>query len=229
MERTMASRVQERPTERTEEEIRLEPLLDDRDFEKLYGMRAWLRDRVRWAAVLGGVVIAFATQIVLTSLGIWVGLITVTPTATGGLPTGLATGLGIWTAIAGLIALFAGGWFAAREAGVAGRGDAMANGLTVWAVSLFLGVVLSSFTSLLGVGSLLGFRFGAGSTGDILSALGLTALPNIPPDQVAAIRSFATNAAGWFVLGAIVSGIAAVLGGFVGARKRTVTVNPPRP
>lgn len=226
----MSSRVEERPRERerVEEELRLEPLLDDRDYEKLYGMRAWLRDRVRWPAVVGGVVLSFATQLILTSLGIWIGLITTTPAPGGTLPTSLATGLGIWTAISGLIALFVGGWFAARMAGVAGRLDGAANGLTVWATTLFLGALLSSFTSLLGVGSLLGFRLGTGGTGDILGALGLTALPNIPADQVAAIRSFATNAAGYFLLGAILSLIAAVLGGYVGARKRTVTVAPPR-
>jgi hypothetical protein len=226
----MGSRIEERPRERerVEEELRLEPLLDDRDYEKLYGMRAWLRDRVRWPAVIGGLVLTFATQLILTSLGIWIGLITTTPSPSGTLPTGLATGLGIWTAISALISLFVGGWFAARMAGVAGRLDGAANGLTVWATSLFLGALLSSFTSLLGVGSLLGFRLGTGGTGDILSALGLTALPNIPADQVAAIRSFATNAAGYFLLGAILSLITAVLGGYVGARKRTVTVAPPR-
>jgi hypothetical protein len=226
----MGSRIEERPRERerVEEELRLEPLLDDRDYEKLYGMRAWLRDRVRWPAVVGGLVLSFATQLILTSLGIWIGLITATPSPSGGLPTSLATGLGIWTAISALISLFVGGWFAARMAGVAGRLDGAANGLTVWATSLFLGALLSSFTSLLGVGSLLGFRLGTGGTGDILGALGLTALPNIPADQVAAIRSFAANAAGYFLLGAILSLITAVLGGYVGARKRTVTVAPPR-
>lgn len=227
----MASRTEERPRERerTEEELRLEPLLEDRDFEKLYGMRAWLRDRVRWPAVTAGVVIAFTTQLILTALGLWIGLITVTPTPGGGLPTGLATGLGIWTAIAALIALFVGAWFAAREAGVAGRYDGVANGITVWATTVFLGALFSSFTSLLGVGSLLGFRLGGGGTGDILGALGLTALPNIPPDQVAAIRSFAANAAGFFLLGAVLSFLAAGLGGYVGARSRRVHVTPPRP
>ncbi len=228
----MASRIEERPRERerTEEELKLEPLLADRDFEKLYGMRAWLRDRVRWQAVLAGIVLAFATQLVLTALALWIGLITVTPTPTGGLPSSLGIGLGIGTAVSALIALFVGGYFAARMAGVAGRMDGALNGLTVWASTLFLGAVLSSFTSLLGVGSLLGFRLGgATGAGDVLSALGLTALPNIPPEQTAAITSFAGSAAGWFLLGAILSLITAVVGGWLGARKRSVTVAPPRP
>lgn len=228
----MASRIEERPRERerVEEELRLEPLLEDRDYEKLYGMRAWLRDRVRWQAVLGGLVLAFATQLVLTALAVWIGLITTAPTPAGTLPTGLGTSLGIGTAISSLVALFVGGYFAARMAGVAGRLDGALNGLTVWATVLFLGALFSSFTSLLGVGSLLGFRLGgATGAGDVLSALGLTALPNIPADQVAAIRSFATNAAGWFLLGAILSLITAVAGGYLGARKRTVHVQQPRP
>ncbi|MGQ9682332.1 MAG: hypothetical protein ACUVX9_07340 [Anaerolineae bacterium] len=228
----MASRIEERPREREriEEELRLEPMLSDRDYEKLYGMRAWLRDRLRWGPVVGGIVLAFATQLVLTALALWIGLLTTVPTATGGLPTGLATSIGIGTAISALVSLFVGGYFAARVAGVAGRLDGALNGLIVWATVLFLGAVLSSFTSLLGVGSLLGFRLGgATGAGDVLSALGLTSLPNIPPDQVAAIQSFATNAAGWFLLGSILSLIAAVAGGYVGARKRTVHVQQPRP
>ena len=226
----MASRIGDQPRERerVEEELRLEPMLEDREFEALYGTRAWLRDRVRLAPVFAGVFWAVAVQIVLLSLGLWVGAITATPTEGGGIPTGLATGLGIWTAISALIALFVGGWFAAHMAGIAGRLDAVLNGITVWGLSIFLGVILSGFTGLLGVGSLLGFRFTPGASGDVLSALNLAALPNIPPDQVQAILSFTASAAGWFLLGAIVSAAAAALGGYVGARRRIVTVAPPR-
>ncbi len=228
----MASRIEERPRERerTEEEIRLEPMLADRDYEKLYGMRAWLRDRLRWQAVLGGIVVAFATQLWLTALALWIGLITVTPTPSGALPSSLGLGLGIGTAISALIALFVGGYFAAAMAGVAGRLDGALNGLTVWATTLFLGALFSSFTSLLGVGSLLGFRIGgATGAGDVISALGLASAANLTPSQVASITTFAGSAAGWFVLGAFLSLITAVVGGWLGARKRSVTVAPPRP
>ena len=227
----MATRFEERPRERerAEEQLRLEPLIEDRDFEKLYGMRAWLRDRVRLGPVFAGVFWAFAVQLVLLALGLWVGAITAVPAPGGAFPTGLATGLGIWTAISALIALFVGGWFAAYMSGVAGKLDGTLNGLTVWGVYLFLGAILSGFTGLLGVSSLLGFRFTPGAPADIVTALNLVTLPgNLTTEQVQNILNFIASAAGWFLLGAILAGLAAALGGWVGARRRTVQL-PSRP
>ncbi len=221
----MATRFEERPREREprEEELRLEPLIEDRDFEKLYGMRAWLRDRVRLAPIFAGVFWAFAVQLVLLALGLWVGAITAAPAPGGAFPTGLATGLGIWTAISALIALFVGGWFAAFMSGVAGKLDGTLNGLTVWGLYLFLGAILSGISGLLGVSSLLGFRFGQGGATDVLTALNLvTVSGTLTTEQVQNILNFIASAAGWFLLGAILAALAAALGGWVGARRRTV-------
>lgn len=227
----MATRFEERPREReriTEEEMRLEPMLADRDYEKLYGMRAWLRDRVRLAPVFAGVFVAFATTIFLTAFGIWVGIITAPVTPAGGLPIGLASGLGVWAGVSTWLALVLGGWYAAHMAGVAGKIDGVLNGVAVWGLFITAGVLLSSFTSLLGVGSLVTFTIGGGNTLDLLRALNLSALATVTPEQAAAIRAAVSDAALFVWIGTGVAAGAAILGGWLGARSRRVGV-PPAP
>jgi hypothetical protein len=225
----MATRYEERPRERErvpEEELRLEPMLADRDYEKLYGMRAWLRDRVRLAPVFAGVFIAFATTIFLTAFGIWVGIITAPVTPTGGLPIGLASGLGVWAGVSTWLALLLGGWYAAHMAGVAGRIDGILNGVAVWGLFITGGVLLSSATSLLGVGSLATFTIGGGSTLDLLRALNLSALATVTPEQATAIRTAVTDASLFVWIGTGVAAGFAVLGGWLGARSRRLSVPP---
>ncbi len=229
----MATRFEERPRERerervTEEEIRLEPMLADRDYEKLYGMRAWLRDRVRLAPVFAGLFVALATNIFLTAIGIWLGFITAPATATGGLPAELGTGLAVWVGVSSVLSLFLGGWYAARMAGVAGRMDGILNGVAVWGLFITIGVVLGGLTTLFGVGSLA--TIAIGTTGfDLLRALNLSALGTVTPEQAASIRSAVTNASLVLWLGTLIAAGAAVAGGYVGARSRRVSVTPPRP
>lgn len=227
----MAGRIEERPREREriEEELRLEPMLEDRDYEKLYGMRAWLRDRVRLAPVFAGLFVAFAANVFLLTLGIWVGIISAPATAAGGIPAEVGTGLAVWTGVASVLSLFLGGWYAARMAGVAGRLDGILNGVAVWATFIFFGVLLGGFTSLLGVGSLATVAFGGGNALDLLRALNLAGLATVTPEQAAAIRGFVSNAALVVWLGTLIAAAAAIAGGYVGARSRRVSVSPPRP
>jgi len=227
----MATRYEERPRERErapEEELRLEPMLGDRDYEKLYGMRAWLRDRVRLAPVFAGLFIAFATQIFLTAFGIWVGIITAPLTPAGGLPVGLAAGLGAWAVVSTWLSVLLGAWYAARMAGVAGRTDGILNGVALWGLFVTGGVLLSSLTTLLGVGSLVSFSIGGGNTLDLLRALNLSALATVTPEQSAAIRAAVSDAALFVSIGTGVAAGFAVLGGWLGARSRRVSVTPPQ-
>lgn len=227
----MANRVQERPRERErmpEEELRLEPMLSDRDFEKLYGSRAWLHDRVRLAPVFAGVFIALATQVFLIAFGIWVGVVTAAIPPTGGIPFGFALGQAIWVGISSWLAIWLGSWYASHMAGVAGKVDGILNGIAVWGLYIAASVFLSTFTTLAGIGSL--FTVTVGGTGglDLLRALNLSGAATVTPDQAAAIRGVISDAAlaVWVLVG--VSAAFAILGGWLGARSRRVNVHGPR-
>jgi len=232
----MASRIEERPREGervaererrlTEEELRLEPMLSDRDYEKLYGVRAWLRDRVRLQSVFAGLFIALATEVFLIAFGIWIGLVTAPVTPTGGIPFGFAIGQAIWLIVSSWLSLLLGGWYAAHMAGVAGMMDGILNGVAVWGLYIVTSVLLGSFSALIGVGSLFSVTIGP-STLDLLRALNLSSATTVTPEQAAAIRAAVTDAAtAVWVFTAVGAGFA-ILGGWLGARSRRVRVLPP--
>lgn len=125
--------------------------------------------RVSWQALFAGLVVTIAVQLLLSTLGAGVGLGMVhshaanTPTASN-----FSTGAGIWWLVSNLIALFFGGYIAARLAGVTVRFDGALHGLVNWAlVTLFTVYLLTT-----AVGGLLG---GASNImGSTLDAAGST-------------------------------------------------------
>ncbi len=234
----MASRIQERPRERErvperemgrapEEELRLEPMLSDRDFEKLYGMRAWMRDRVRLAPAFAALFITIATQVFLVTAGIAIGVITST-TTTGGIAVSFAATSVIWFVVSGWLSLWLGGWYVSHMMGVAGLMDGILNAVAVWGLYIFSSVLLSGISALIGIGSLFSVTIGA-STIDLLRAINLSSAATLTPAQAEAIRTAVASAAGGVAaLTAIGAGFA-ILGAWLGHRTRQVHVRPGRP
>lgn len=125
--------------------------------------------RLSWGAVFAGVVIAVAVQLVLGILGAGIGLTMVDPVE-GTTPgaAGFGIGAGIFWLITTVIALGAGGYAAARVAGVHDRFDALVHGLVVWGVTLILTLYL--LTSV--VGGIIGGAFR--TVGAVAGAAGST-------------------------------------------------------
>jgi len=112
--------------------------------------------RLSWGSILAGVVIAVAVQLVLGILGTGIGLTMVDPVE-GTTPgaAGFGIGAGIYWLITTVIALGAGGYAAARVAGVHERFDALVHGLVVWGVTLILTLYLLTSA----VGGIIGGAF----------------------------------------------------------------------
>lgn len=125
--------------------------------------------RLSWGAVFAGVVIAVAVQLVLGILGAGIGLTMVDPVE-GTTPgaAGFGIGAGIFWLITTVIALGAGGYAAARVAGMHDRFDALVHGLVVWGVTLILTLYL--LTSV--VGGIIGGAFR--TVGAVAGAAGST-------------------------------------------------------
>ncbi|KQM22065.1 hypothetical protein [Novosphingobium sp. Leaf2] len=128
--------------------------------------------RISWGAIFGGVVIAIAVQLVLGILGAGIGLTMVDPVE-GTTPgaSGFGIGGGIYWLITTIVALGAGGYTAARVAGVHERFDALTHGLVVWGVTLILTLYLLTSA----VGGIIGGAFRtvgavAGAAGSTVSA-----------------------------------------------------------
>jgi hypothetical protein len=125
--------------------------------------------RVSWGAIFAGVVMVLAIQLLLSMLGLGIGLSTISP-ASGDTPNGssLGIGAGIWWAVTYLVALFAGGYVAARLAAVVAPLDGALHGLLTWSFTLLVTFYLLSTA----VGSVIGGTFSA--VGGTLSAAGRT-------------------------------------------------------
>ncbi len=126
-------------------------------------------ERISWGAIFAGVVIAVAIQLVLGILGTGIGLTMVDPVE-GTTPgaAGFGIGAGIYWLITTIVALGAGGYAAARVAGVTERFDALIHGLVVWGVTLILTLYLLTSA----VGGIIGGAFR--TVGTVASAAGST-------------------------------------------------------
>jgi hypothetical protein len=185
-------------------------------------------DQVRWGPIVAGLVIALSTQLVLSALGVAIGA---TSIGDSGAPRtdaqGVSVGVGVWSIISLLIALFVGGWTAARTSGRMSRNTALLNGAILWASTLALSAWLLSS----GVSG--AFGIAASNAGSVISQtrqnlpnnpLGTTAgqnTPNIPTISAQQTRDIAGNTAkvSWsFVFGSLLGLAAALIGSVSGFR-----------
>jgi hypothetical protein len=195
------------------------------------------KDRVRWGPIVAGIFSAIATLLILSLLGVAVGL-----TAAAGDPRSAAgatneagnygVGAAIWAGLSTLIAFFVGGFVAGRNQGVLGKGSGWINGALVWAVTIPLLLWLASsgaagFLNAIGF-DLNGF-FNTVNPSNPESPLNPTnpanptnpTSPNNPANNPGAVQNATETArnGAWGTLAALLVGlIAAGLGGLVGGR-----------
>ncbi|MEW6118121.1 MAG: hypothetical protein AB1553_14675 [Nitrospirota bacterium] len=122
--------------------------------------------RISWGAIFAGTIVALVIELLLSLLGLGIGLGTVNPATEENPLGGVGIGAGIWTAISMIVALFAGGWVAARLAGYPRSLTGILHGVVVWGVAtLFsfylmttaLGMLVSGVVGVIGKGiSLIG-------------------------------------------------------------------------
>jgi hypothetical protein len=170
-------------------------------------------DRVRWGPIISGLVVALATQLILSALGAAIGS---TFLAGSGAPRsnapGVGTSLGIWSVISLLIALFIGSWVAARACGPINRNTALLNGAILWATTL----ALSSWLLASGVSG--AFGIAASNAGEVLNQVqqgGVNVPDNAPrvsADQARALADSAARGLWSFTIGSLL-GLAASLAG----------------
>lgn len=96
--------------------------------------------RISWSAVFAGVLVAIVTQMLLTLLGLGIGLSTIDPVTERNPTAGLGTGSAIWYIISSLLALFLGGWVAGRLASAPRLFDGIIHGVLTWCLVTLLTV-----------------------------------------------------------------------------------------
>ena len=105
--------------------------------------REGVQQRISWRALIAGLVIVVAIQLLLATLGAGIGLGMIhqqssnTPDAAN-----FTMGAGLWWLVSNLVALLVGGYLTARLAGVGSRYDGMLHGLVLWALATLVAVYL---------------------------------------------------------------------------------------
>lgn len=90
--------------------------------------------KLSWGAVFAGVLIALVFMLLLNLLGIGIGLGSINPTTEQNPMSGLGTGAIIWWVASNVIAIFAGGYIAAKLSGKPIRSIGVIHGLLTWCV-----------------------------------------------------------------------------------------------
>lgn len=106
--------------------------------------------RLSWGAIWAGLVIATVVQIVLSVLGMAIGLSAYDPGADS--LGGFGIGAAIWFIATAIISLFLGGMALGRLAGILKRKDGVLHGIVMWGMSTLLAVWMVAN----GVGMLVG-------------------------------------------------------------------------
>ena len=132
--------------------------------------------RISWGAIFAGAVLTLVIQIMLSLLGVGIGLATLDPAGNGSPDaTTLGSAGGIWTIVTVLIATFIGAYAAARLSGAGEKTDGVLHGIVTWATSTL--VIVYLLTS--GVSAVIGGTFGAlGSSISSLSSAATSLTPN---------------------------------------------------
>lgn len=152
------------------------------------GAAASLLRRFRWDGVLAGTFVAVATMMLLSALGVAIGL-TYGELGPGG-------GLAYWVVGSAAIGLFAGSWLASRFANLVHIWTAVAHGITIWSLFMIL--------------DRLGIDLIGGMSRFLFAGVGAAALT--PGTN----RDVLMDAGWWFFIGYLIALAAAVLGSVAG-------------
>ena len=173
-------------------------------------------DRVRWAPILAGVAVALASLLVLTVMGLAVGLAAFESDELGG--GTFTTASAIWGIASGLAAFALGGWFAAYTAGVTGSSNGMLNGVMVGVTA----IVLMLWFIGAGLGNLLG-----AVAGNLDAVMNVGQQVAGTADATMVYEQAQSNS--WISLAGLMSAlIASGLGGWIGHRERATLFVPTR-
>ncbi len=193
------------------------------------------RDRVRWGPIWAGLLTALTSLLLLSLLGLAVGLTAVDAERAareGGVPLSTGIGTAIWGALSAILAFLLGGFVAGKTAAIFNRRWGALNGALVFLLAVPVILYLAGTT----IGGLLG------SIGNYAASLNID--PNqvreaaqgaanqaqqgaqqTTPEQVGTAAENARNGAWGTLLAALLGLGASALGGFLGTRNK-VEVDP---
>ncbi|MBI4734076.1 MAG: hypothetical protein HY779_04585 [Rubrobacteridae bacterium] len=181
-------------------------LLRSSDVSKMF----W-STKTNWSSLAAGLLIAIVIQLVLVSISSFMGLGIVGAANVSDLQN-TVTGFSLWVLLCSLIASFAGSYISSRISGNRFTVDGITTGIFVWALFLLAGIILNA----LGVNGLLSYGSNA-----------ISVLRGVEPsggaislDEINTAASIAVIQTRYFFIGALLSLVSAVFGGWLGSEKK---------
>ncbi|MDQ3879666.1 MAG: hypothetical protein M3295_01080 [Chloroflexota bacterium] len=163
------------------------------------------RDAVRWGPIWAGLLVAIGSFLLLSLLGLVIGIETV---SSGAVEGSQVSQLGEYVAaLLAVLSFLIGGFVTGRTSAIRGRASGLLNGFLVWA----LGIVLIALLSAIGLGQLFG------ALGNLFAQLRSLTGPvgaQDPQEIAATLRSSALIA----FLSTAIPALASAVGGWLGAR-----------
>src|SRR5215469_4057391 len=92
--------------------------------------------RASWGSIFAGMFVTIVLQIMLTLLGIAIGIATIEPLLGQTTAQSMALGSGVWLLVTGLISIWVGAWVSGRLSGGPLLADGMLHGIVTWCVSM---------------------------------------------------------------------------------------------
>src|SRR5687768_4049875 len=169
--------------------------------------------RICWGGVFGGVLAGLGTLLLLTTLGMAIGISAVDPSSPDGSTIG--TGAALWTALTLLISLFVAGWASTRLSMLWERTTAMFEGALVWVLSMIVILYLTaSGISLMADGAFGLASQAAQSAGSTVGGADMQQLAE-------RVQPAATRTA-WITFGALLLSLGASIAGAASGRRNVV-------
>jgi hypothetical protein len=100
--------------------------------------------KVSWGSIIAGLVVALGAWVLLSVLGLAVGLSAVDPTEPSSLKSASMVS-GVWSIVVPFVALLVGGLVAARTAGVVSRPTGAIHGVVLWALAMIASLALVGY------------------------------------------------------------------------------------
>jgi hypothetical protein len=97
---------------------------------------------ISWNAVVAGIVVGFAIQVLLMLPGLALAFGSIDPLLEARPFAGLPLGVALWWAITSLVSIFMGAWVAGRLAGFSRRFTGALHGVLTWGLATLLAMVL---------------------------------------------------------------------------------------
>ncbi len=144
--------------------------INEVDKAALAGLPVDARSRIGLRAILCGVIVMLAIQLVMIVFGAAVGLTAVHPSAAA--EKGVGIGLYVWLTLSFIVAAFFGSWFASSTARAISRGEGLLHGVLIWGIM----ALISTWVIGGAVSQILGSALGNAQDQKALAQVGLWGL-----------------------------------------------------